>query len=349
MQPLKKKKAGAKTMPETVHAYVVDDEPVVQMTLAKLLESQDYPVATFGSAEDFKAKASVDEPFLLIVDKNLPGISGLDLVVQQQQQGSDFEAILITGYADLDSAIDAVRLGFYSYIRKPFDFEKLLEDLTGAKSRLAKRLEGGEVNISPILEELMEPVTSAEIHINSVLTALQDVKVSDATRENLEYAYARLQTVENSLEQRLTAERLEDGIDELIREPVLLLETLNNVIHEMSALSSKVRIPLWLEAKAEVTVDSHQALLRQLIKSLVTIALEFGEPGNPVVLDVDRIEDGDVATLHMVIMGNKAENPEGNEQNKFCRRLAQSINAELIIKPYLDDMGFEYTLRLPIK
>lgn len=338
-------------MPEAVPAYIVDDEPVVQMTLAKLLESQDYVVTTFGSAEDFHSKAALDDPFLLIVDKNLPGISGLDLVQQQQEQGSSFEAILITGYADLDSAIDAVRLGFFSYIRKPFDFEKLLDDLSGARKRLARRLneEDSGSDIAPVLEELVEPVTSAEIHINSVITALQDVKVSDATRENLEYAYARLQSVENLLEQRLTAERLTGGLDKLIRETVPLLETLNSVIHELSSLSSKMRIPLWLEAKAEVQVNSHQTLLRQLLKSLVTIALELGEPGNPVVLDVNRQEGGEVATLHMVIMGNKAENPEGNVQNNFCRRLARSINAELIIEPYLDDMGFEYTLRLPLR
>ena len=334
-------------MTAAVPAYIVDDEPVVQMTLAKLLETQNYAVTTFGSAEDFYAKASLEDPFLLIVDKNLPGISGLDLVQKQKQDGSNFEAILITGYADLDSAIDAVRLGFYSYIRKPFDFEKLLDDMSGARKRLARRLEEGG-DVAPLLEELVEPVTSAEIHINSVITALQDVKVSDATRENLEYAFARLQSVENLLERRLTSERLEGGLEELIRESVPLLETLNSVIHELSSLSSKVRIPLWLEAKAEVQITSHQALLRQLLKSLVTVALEFGEPGNPVVLDVERHEEGDVATLHMVIMGNKAENPEGNEQNNFCRRLARSINAELIIEAYLDDMGFEYTLRLPV-
>jgi FixJ family two-component response regulator len=119
-------------------AYVIEDEPVIRKVIRNSLRERDYPVAGFESAEAFLSKAQAG-PQLLVVDKNLPGMSGIDLVENLRKQGHPFEAILITGYADQDSAIDAVRLGFYRYIRKPFDLDVLLDHVDGAARRLARQ------------------------------------------------------------------------------------------------------------------------------------------------------------------------------------------------------------------
>ncbi len=119
-------------------ACVIEDEPVIRKVIRNSLRERDYPVAGFESAEAFLSGAQAG-PQLLVVDKNLPGMSGIDLVENLRKQGYPFEAILITGYADQDSAIDAVRLGFYRYIRKPFDLDVLLDHVDGAARRLSRQ------------------------------------------------------------------------------------------------------------------------------------------------------------------------------------------------------------------
>ncbi len=113
---------------------VIDDEPPVCRTVARALKER-YRVRSYETAEDFEPP---DEPHVLIVDKNLPGISGLDLVERQQQRAEvPFETIMITGYADMESALRAMQIGVFKYLRKPFDVDDLLASVGGAAERLA--------------------------------------------------------------------------------------------------------------------------------------------------------------------------------------------------------------------
>lgn len=124
-------------MPDRLTAHVIDDEPLMLSVLSTLLAGLKLDVHCHAAAEEFFEQVEPGAgPHLVLVDKNLPGISGLELVRRHREAGHVFEAILLTGHADMQSAMDAVRLGFYSYVSKPFELEDLMADVLGAVSRL---------------------------------------------------------------------------------------------------------------------------------------------------------------------------------------------------------------------
>jgi two-component system, cell cycle sensor histidine kinase and response regulator CckA len=100
---------------------VVDDEPVVQLLLEEVLAQDGHSVTIAGDAA--AASAALDtlgEIDVALVDKNLPDRSGLEVIRQVKQRQPDAEVIMITGYPSLDSAIEAMRVGAFDYLVKPF-------------------------------------------------------------------------------------------------------------------------------------------------------------------------------------------------------------------------------------
>ncbi len=122
--------------------YVVDDDASAREGVAGLIRSAGLMAKTFTSAEEFLAARRPKIPSCLVLDVNLPGVSGLDL--QQELAKSDVQVpiIFLTGYGDIPMTVRAVKAGAASFLTKPVDDEELLEAIrqciTSSKSAAMK-------------------------------------------------------------------------------------------------------------------------------------------------------------------------------------------------------------------
>jgi DNA-binding NtrC family response regulator len=114
---------------------VVDDELSIRESLSSLLRSARLNVETFASAEEFLNNARFEALSCLVVDVQLPGITGLDL--QQKLITSEIKIpiIFLTGHGDIPVAVQAVKAGAVEFLTKPFDDEYLLETIRSAIAR----------------------------------------------------------------------------------------------------------------------------------------------------------------------------------------------------------------------
>lgn len=104
---------------------VVDDEASVCKFLTILLEKEGYEVES--TTEPIKALSMLDEyePQVALVDLRMPEMNGLDLLKEIKEKKPDVTVILMTAYASLDSAVEAMRRGAFDYIMKPFKVEEI--------------------------------------------------------------------------------------------------------------------------------------------------------------------------------------------------------------------------------
>src|SRR5439155_23987577 len=123
--------AGA-VRPAMSSILIVDDEPVVLDVLKRLLEEEGREIALAGSPDEAMQIAARGPLDVALVDKNLQGASGLDLSRKLKGLQPELEVILITGYASLDTAIEAVQIGAFDYLTKPIRSE---ERRVGKESR----------------------------------------------------------------------------------------------------------------------------------------------------------------------------------------------------------------------
>ncbi len=122
-----------------VSIHIIDDDSEIRELLKELFESEDYDVSTFNSAETAHPYILRENPDLILLDIGLPGMDGLTFLEKLKSEVEDVEIIMITGQADLRSAIRAIKLGAMDYIRKPIDPDELKIQVNQAIDRRKKR------------------------------------------------------------------------------------------------------------------------------------------------------------------------------------------------------------------
>lgn len=118
--------------------FVVDDDHRVREALSSLISSVGLRVAVFGSAAEFLESKKPDAPACLVLDLQLPGISGLEL---QQRLADAPPIVFITGHGDIPSSVRAMKAGAIEFLSKPFDDQELLRAIHAAidQDRVARR------------------------------------------------------------------------------------------------------------------------------------------------------------------------------------------------------------------
>ncbi|MBI4169741.1 MAG: sigma-54-dependent Fis family transcriptional regulator [Acidobacteria bacterium] len=104
---------------------IVDDEKGMRDLLSILLKKEGYAVAAAESAEKAREHVGRGDLDLVICDISMPGASGLEVLKQSKASNPETPVIMITAYASTESAVEALKLGAYDYLIKPFDVEEM--------------------------------------------------------------------------------------------------------------------------------------------------------------------------------------------------------------------------------
>lgn len=118
---------------------VVEDEPRLRQMLARVLNELGYDATVVASGEEAVSLMGRDPHPIAMVDLNLPGMDGIACLTALRQQAASFEAIILTGYGDLDAARRAIHLEVVDFLTKPARMEELDQALSRALGRLLER------------------------------------------------------------------------------------------------------------------------------------------------------------------------------------------------------------------
>lgn len=110
---------------DTIQILVVDDEKSIRRLIQKELASSHRIITTAGSAREAFDAIRRQQFDVIVLDIKLPDGNGIDLMIQFREAIPEGEVILITGYGDIDSAVEAMKIGAYDYIAKPFSLDRL--------------------------------------------------------------------------------------------------------------------------------------------------------------------------------------------------------------------------------
>ncbi len=110
---------------ETMHVLVVDDEPSIRRLIEKELGSERRRITTVGTVSSADQAFSQETFDLVLLDMKLPDGNGMDLLARFQDLAPEVQVIIITGYGEVDNAVQAMKLGAYDYITKPYALDRL--------------------------------------------------------------------------------------------------------------------------------------------------------------------------------------------------------------------------------
>lgn len=104
---------------------VVDDEHLIRWSLEQNLKKQGYEVTVAGNGEDALRMVREEQPDLVLLDIQLPGISGIEVLEKIKEADDDTIVIMVTAHGGLETAVNAMRLGAHDYVSKPFNLDEL--------------------------------------------------------------------------------------------------------------------------------------------------------------------------------------------------------------------------------
>ncbi len=109
-----------------VRVLIVEDEQLIRWSLRQKLETQGYHVTESADGTSALLELENDVFDLIMLDYKLPDMTGLDVLRKVREVDTDVVVILMTAYSSIESAVDAIKLGAYDYLTKPFDMDQLI-------------------------------------------------------------------------------------------------------------------------------------------------------------------------------------------------------------------------------
>ena len=160
------------------HILVVDDEPSMRTTLSILLKREGYQVSLAGSGAEALPLLAPGEYDMILTDLKMEGMDGIELLRHIKAVDPQAEVLIFTAYGTIASAVEAMKLGAYDYIGKPFDEEELLLKVARALERKALVKE-----VQDLRQELQGQgrIIAASKEMRAVLAKIDQVAPTDAT------------------------------------------------------------------------------------------------------------------------------------------------------------------------
>jgi FixJ family two-component response regulator len=118
--------------------FVVDDDEAVRASLARLLRSTGWNVETYASAREFLARTVFSGTGCVLLDVQMPGVSGTQLHESMYQRGLTLPVVFLTGHGDVSTGVRAMKRGAVDFLLKPLDEEELLAAISQALERHAR-------------------------------------------------------------------------------------------------------------------------------------------------------------------------------------------------------------------
>ena len=154
--------------------HVVDDDPSFRTAVTRLLRAAKYEVRGYASASEFLDSDSCVEPGCILLDLQMPGVSGLDLQQSLARMEERLPIIFLTGHGDIPASVRAMKAGAVDFLTKPVGRDALLSAITkrsrhvDAKGRAARaalrELQNRYENLTPREREVLAHVVSGKLN-----------------------------------------------------------------------------------------------------------------------------------------------------------------------------------------
>jgi len=159
-----------------IRALIVDDDEAMRATLMDFISKMGVTVRTAADVPEAQRLIKGESvPFdLILADLKLPSGSGMDIVKAARLRNSQSLVTIVTGYASLETAIEAIRLGAYDYITKPFSLDEIAVQVRNMIERVSLSKENAR--LSTRLQELYEQVNRLQSERSELIRFREEIR-----------------------------------------------------------------------------------------------------------------------------------------------------------------------------
>ena len=159
---------------------IVDDDPELRSNLKEILQDEGYTTEEAASGREAIGKASSEQFSIILLDLMMPGMDGIETLAELRRISPKTKVIMITAFATVENAVNAIKKGASDYITKPFRIEELLAIIRRAieESRFDEDIKKLDMDFT--LSSLSNPIRRNIIHL---LISRKSMRLMEITRE----------------------------------------------------------------------------------------------------------------------------------------------------------------------
>ena len=158
---------------------IIDDEDTVCRRLSTLLDKEGFDVETFPSAAPFWDRMQQHAFDIVFIDLNLPGMNGMQILSRLRADHEDSEAIIITGHSTIETAVEAMKLGAFHYISKPFRLHDVRSLASSAQEKILLRRENKSLRAALAGNDFIPEFIGASPRMQTAFATIKKVAAVD--------------------------------------------------------------------------------------------------------------------------------------------------------------------------
>lgn len=280
---------------------VIDDEESMRDSCSQILTRDGFQAETAENGYTGLEKIKETKPDLVLIDLKMPGISGMEVLEKTKDIDPSIISVVITGYATIESAVEAMKKGAYDFLPKPFTPEELriiirrglerrkLTLETESLRREKKLME--ETFITMVSHQLRSPLVAILQYFEVILGGIAG-DVSPKQKEMISRAKDRLESLLRLINDWLDLARIDQGLLVNKFKPISLKNVISKLIEDMKPLAQKDEITLEFGICSENDlVQGDEETLEQIFSNIITNAIHYNKPGGQVLITIRENKD----------------------------------------------------------
>ncbi len=280
---------------------VIDDEESMRDSCSLILVKDGYRAETAENGLAGLEKIKALQPHLILIDLKMPGLNGFEVLEQARALDPNLIPVVITGYATVESAVEAMKKGAYDFLPKPFTPEELRIIIRRGLERRRLSLEAEALRrekklmeenfITLVSHQLRSPLVAIQQYFEVILAGMT-APLDDRLKDMLLRARERMGALLCLINDWLDLTRLSHGqIFDKIK-PLSLQPLLRKLVEFMKPAAAENKVSLRLEeAAGSDLVSGDEQSLEQVFSNLLSNAIKYNRPEGSVTVRLREEKD----------------------------------------------------------
>jgi len=281
-------------MSENATILVIDDEEAIRDSCCQVLSRAGYGTQTAENGNVGLEKITETKPDLVLVDLKMPGLSGMEVLEKIAEIDASIVCVVITGYATIESAVEAMKRNAYDFLSKPFTPDQLRIVVKRGLERRRLAIESERLRrekqmmrenfITLVSHQLRSPLASVRQYFGVIREGFAG-EVTDKQKQIIEKANKYLDDLMQLINDWLDMSRMDSGRIAEKFEPVALGPVLSEILELAKPLAETGKITLDLQlGHNSLEVRGDRESLKQAITNIVTNAIHYNRQGGTVAI-----------------------------------------------------------------
>jgi len=307
-------------MDKKIKILIIDDEDIVLKSCLRILKNDDYEIDTVYSGDEGLKRTSEKEYDIVITDLKMPGLSGMEVLSTLRKNKPEVTVIIFTGYATVENAREALKMGAFDYIPKPFTNEELRTVVDNAVKSREKNSDAHMLDLMAIVShEMKSPIsavhTTAETLYRGYLGNLDPEQ-----QKTVEKILRNCQYLEDIIRCYIDLSKMDiDNLESFAKSLDLVEEVIQPVIDIPEYKENLKKMPITAEFSVKPHVNGDPNLLQIVVTNLLNNAIKYGTPETPVTVRLTEDEKNYIVSVRNEGVGISKEDIEQRLFKKFSR------------------------------